>query len=138
MERNVILDTGPLVAFLNKDDRFHEWATEQWSEIRPPMLTCEAVIAETCYLIRHLENGSRNVLALLDRKVVAIGLELAEEYPHIIKFITRYANVPMSLADACLVRMAEKNAASRVLTLDQDFRIYRKNTRQMIPVLMPS
>ena len=137
MERKIIVDTAPLVAFLNRDDRFHEWAVEQWAHISPPMLTCEAVIAESCFLLRHLENGSESVLKLIDRKVLHIGFRLAEEHRYIMKYLRRYANIPMSLADACLVRMVEQYSDSRIFTLDQDFCIYRKHGRQTIPVLMP-
>ena len=94
MERKIIVDTGPLVAFLNRDDRFHEWAVEQWAHIRSPMLTCKAVIAESCFLLRHLENGSESVLKLMGRKVLHIGLRLVEEHNHIMKYLRRYAISP--------------------------------------------
>ena len=104
---------------------------------QPPMLTCEAVIAESCFLLRHLENGSESVLKLIDPKVLHIGFRLAEEHSHIMKYLRRCANIPMSLADACLVRMVEQYSDSRIFTLDQDFCTYRKHGRQTIPVLMP-
>ena len=137
MEQSVIVDTGPLVAFLSRTDRFHNWTKEQWERVSPPMLTCEAVLAETCFLLRHLPNGSQAVLELLDRGVVQPVFRLEEEVRAIMKLLVRYANVPMSLADACLVRMAEQHAESKVLTLDQDFHVYRKHGRGVIPILTP-
>lgn len=137
MEKSVIVDTGPLVAFLSRADRFHNWTKEQWERVSPPMLTCEAVLAETCFLLRHLSGGSQAVLELANRGVVQTVFKLEEEVQPVMKLLGRYTNVPMSLADACLVRMAEQHAESKVLTLDQDFRIYRKHGRQVIPILSP-
>ena len=137
MDTSVIVDTGPLVAFLNRSDRFHDWTKQQLERIRPPLLTCEAVLAETCFLIRHLSGGSHDVLELVSRGVIQSMFNLEQEVQPLMKLIKRYADVPMSLADACLVRMAEHHAQSKVFTLDQDFRIYRKHSRHVIPVLMP-
>lgn len=137
MLKAVIVDSGPLVAFFNRNDRFHQWAREKWKEIAPPLLTCEAVLAETCFLLRHLPGGSRAVLELVNRGVIQTPFQLEDEVPSIMSLIGRYSDVPMSLADACLVRMAEQHAQSRVLTLDGDFLIYRKNDRRVIPVLIP-
>lgn len=133
----VLLDTGPLVAFLNRTDRHHEWAKAQWDRLRPPLLTCEAVLAEACYLLRNHPGGSQAVVHLLDRGVLQIGFDLEDDAESVAKLLGRYGNVPMSLADACLVRMAERHSRSRLLTLDGVFRIYRKHRRQMIPTMMP-
>jgi len=137
MKEVVLLDTGPLVAFLNRADRFHEWAKAQWERIRPPMLTCEAVLAEACFLIRKLPGGSQAIIELLNRGVIQIPFKLEEEAVSVGKLLGRYADVPMSLADACLVRMAERHANSYVLTLDWDFRIYRMHRRHIIPITTP-
>jgi predicted nucleic acid-binding protein len=138
MEAVVLLDTGPLVAFLNRTDRFHDWAKAQWERIRPPMLICEAVLAEACYLLRNLPGGSQAVIELVNRAVIQIAFTLQEEAIPVGKLLGRYADVPMSLADACLVRMAEQHSKSEVLTSDQDFRIYRKYGRHIIPVTTPA
>lgn len=137
MLKAVIVDSGPLVAFFNRNDRFHQWAKEKWEGIAPPLLTCEAVLAETCFLLRHLPGGSRAVLELVNRGVIQTPFQLEDEVQSIMSLMSRYSDVPMSLADACLVRMAEQHAQSRVLTLDGDFLIYRKNNRRVIPVLFP-
>ena len=138
MDTSVIVDTGPLVALLNRTDRFHNWTKQHWERIRPPLLTCEAVLAETCFLLRHLPGGNQAVLELVNRGVIQPIFDLEEEVRSLIKLIQRYADVPMSLADACLVRMAEQRSQSKVFTLDQDFRIYRKHSRHVVPVLIPS
>ena len=137
MLKAVIVDSGPLVAFFNRNDRFHLWAKEKWEGIAPPLLTCEAVLAETCFLLRHLPGGSRAVLELVNRGVIQTPFQLEDEVQGIVSLIGRYSDVPMSLADACLVRMAEQRAQSRVLTLDGDFLIYRKNNRRVVPVIIP-
>jgi predicted nucleic acid-binding protein len=135
--KEVLLDTGPLVAYLNRADRFHDWAKTQWERISPPMVTCEAVLAETCYLLRNLPGGSQAVLELVNRAIIQIHFRLEEEALSVGKLLVRYANVPMSLADGCLVRMAEQRSKSAVLTLDTDFRIYRKHGRHVISVMTP-
>jgi predicted nucleic acid-binding protein len=133
----VLLDTGPLVAFLDRRDRYHTWAKAQWAEIEPPLLTCEAVVTEACFLVRDLPGGSTTVVDMLTRGVVRIEYDLQVDAAPIGKLLSRYANLPMSLADACLVRMAEQFAGSRVLTIDRGFRVFRMYGRQVIPTAMP-
>ena len=137
MRSRVILDTGPLVALLNRRDRHHPWARLCFAEIEPPLLTCEAVISEACFLVRSLPRGPQTVIDLLQRGVLAIPFRIDEEANRLAALLTRYASVPMSLADASLVRMAEQHAESGVLTLDSDFLVYRKHGRQVIPAIMP-
>ncbi len=137
MRRRVLLDTGPLVAFLNRRDLFHAWAVAEWSEIEPPLSTCEPVLSEACFLLRRFVGGPEAVVQLVKRGVVTVPFRVADEAGAVAKLLTRYASVPMSLADACLVRMAESSAESAVLTLDADFRVYRKHGRQVVPVVIP-
>jgi uncharacterized protein len=138
MRQNVLLDTGPLVAYLKRQDLFHDWAVEQWEDIKSPLLTCEAVIVEACFLLRNTYKGQETVISLLDTKAIAIPFCLHKEAVALSKLLNRYQSVPISLADACLVRMSELYAASVLLTLDSDFLIYRKNGNQTIPVIMPN
>lgn len=137
MRRQVLLDTGPLVAFFSRRDEFHSWATAAWATIEPPLLTCEAVLVEACFLLQTLYPGQAAVISLVNTGVLQISFRLDEEAALISEMLTRYQSVPMSLADACLVRMAEQYSSSSLLTLDSDFRIYRKNKNQLIPVIMP-
>lgn len=138
MSPQVILDTGPLIAFLNSRDAHHEWAREQWARTRPPFLTCEAVISEACFLAHRLAPGAQEaVVALVERGVVDPSFRLADEAAAVARMMKKYRDVPMSLADACLVRMTEHHPGSVVLTLDGDFRVYRRGGRESVPVRMP-
>ena len=137
MIHHVILDTGPLVALLNRDDRHHQWARDQWAQIAPPLLTCEAVLAEACFLVRRFPGGQATVMDLVRRGILDLSFRLLEEIEAISRLLKKYQDVPMSFADACLVRAAERFTEGVVFTLDNDFSIYRKNGRQMIPTLMP-
>ncbi|GJL56229.1 MAG: pilus biogenesis protein [Nitrospirales bacterium] len=134
----ILLDTGPLVAFLNRRDHFHDWTKTVWEQAEPPFLSCEAVLAEACFLLRRSHNGAHSVLEMVKRGVITTSFRLENEVATVDKLLVHYADVPMSLADACLVRMAELSPKSSVLTIDDDFLIYRKNRRQKIPLVMPS
>jgi uncharacterized protein len=138
MSQQVLVDTGPIVALLKSQDNFHSWAKAEWSKLVPPLLTCEAVIAEACFLVRDVHNGAEAVLTLIRRGVIEIGFDLRAEINAVFELLSRYQSVPMSLADACLVRMAEMYPQSSVLTLDSDFKIYRKNRKEVISVIMPA
>jgi len=137
VRRKIILDTGPLVSLLNFRDSFHDWAKAQLAAIEPPLLSCEAVISEACFLLRGSPGGPRSVLELINRGVVEIPFRLSEQSESVMRLLTRYSSVPMDLADASLVRMAELSSTSIVLTLDSDFHVYRKHGRQIVPTIMP-
>ncbi len=137
MIRKVLLDAGPLVALVNSDDQWHEWARSQFAEIEPPLLTCESVLSEACFLARRANGAVDHVLALKERGVIRLDFALKEHFDEVAALMRRYAKVPMSLADAYLVRMSELIVGTVVLTLDRDFRIYRRHHRQKIPLRMP-
>ena len=103
----------------------------------PPLLTCEAVLSEACFLLRGLASGPEAVLDAVRRGAVETPFRLADHAHRVGQLMAKYAQMPMSLADACLVCMAELHAESTVFTMDSDFRIYRKHGRTVIPVLMP-
>jgi uncharacterized protein len=132
-----LLDTGPLVALLNRRDKHHDWAAVQWAQASPPLLTCEPVLTEACFLLRASPNGSSAVMELLRRRAIEIAFHVADHIEPLARLMRKYADVPMSLADACLVRMAELLDESAVITFDRDFRIYRKSGRQIVPAIMP-
>src|SRR5690349_19647139 len=113
----VLLDTGPLVAALSRDDSAHAWAKEQFQSLEGPFLTCEAVISEACHLLRRTDGGAGAVLALLDSGALRIGMDLTSELTAVRKLLERYRNVPASFADVCLVRMSEIYDACLVVTL---------------------
>jgi predicted nucleic acid-binding protein len=135
--RNGLLDTGPLIALIDKRDEHHAWARAQFAQTVPPLLTCEAVLTEACHLAQRTDGGMQAVLELVERGVIRLAFDLAANFAPVSSLIGRYANVPMSLAHACLVRMSELAADCVVFTLDSDFRIYRRHKRQKIPLLMP-
>ena len=132
-----IIDTGPLVASLNHKDRHHNWAIAQLGLIRPPLYTCEAVLTESCFLLRKYPEGAKAILSLVTRGLVAVAFQLTDHAEPIARMMAKYAEVPMSLADACLVRMTELHTGCKLLTLDNDFSIYRRNGRHTIPTLIP-
>ena len=134
----VIVDTGPLVAFLNRRDGWHRWALDRFGELEAPFETCEAVVAEAAFLLRQHPEGSAALLALLTRRLIVCTFRLDDATERVADLMKRYASVPMSLADACLVRMSEERPRAKVLTLDSDFRVYRKLGRQVIPLISPS
>ena len=136
--RVTLADTGPIVAFLNGRDLYHRWAVEVLGQLRPPLLTCESVLSEAAYLVRSLPAGGERVLELVARGVLRVELDLQREAAAVSRLLRRYASLPMDLADACLVRLSELHTDSVVLTIDSEFRdIYRRNGRQVIPMLSP-
>ena len=132
-----LLDTGPLVAFVNRRDKHHEWARASLASIAPPLLTCEGVISEACFLLQHAPGGPLRVLDLVGRGLIRIPYVLGDDAGPVAKLLERYSNVPMSLADACLVRMTELLDDAAVMTVDADFRIYRRSGRNLIPLIAP-
>jgi uncharacterized protein len=131
------LDTGPLVSFLGSGLRHHAWTVGQWKRLRPPLLTCEPVLTEAAFLLKREGHDADALFALLERGVIRIALALSEEQADVRALMHRYRNRPMSLADACLVRLSEIHGSGEVFTLDSDFRIYRRHGNRVIPVLMP-
>lgn len=136
-EGPVLVDTGPLVALLLKEEVHHDWVTEQFRELPPPYLTCDAVLAETLFLTGRVPHGVRRFVEFTTRPVLKIRFDLAAERTAVLDLIGKYADLPMSLADACLVRMSEIHDRSSVFTFDRQFRIYRKHGRRPIPTIAP-
>ena|SRR5215510_5838962 len=135
MARNVLADAGFVVALLSSRDNHHEWAVTQASEFPPPWSTCEAVLSEAFHLLG--DRGVASLGALLRRRALLVTFELAENVEPVVKLIEKYGDLPMSLADACLVRMTETLADPVVLTTDEDFRVYRRHSRQVVPCVTP-
>lgn len=129
-----IADTGFLVAFANANDRHHEWATQIAAGLTDPLLTCEAVLAETAF---HLESVAL-ALAMINEGLVALAFDCRENLTQLERLADRYADQKPDLADLCLVRMSELFAKHSVITIDRtDFRIFRRNKRETIPILCP-
>ena len=134
----VIVDTGPLVALLNRRDRWHAWAVEQFGELGSPLATCESVLAESSHLLRHDPKGPDALLQLISRGLLSIDISLQGQAEELRRLMWRYRDLPMSLADACLVKLAEQASGAQVLTLDAHFRRYRRHGRHVIPLILPS
>ena len=134
----IVIDTGPVVALLNRRDRHHSWVRDVLDTVEPPIFTCEAVISEACFVLGRLEGGTDAVLELVSTDILKIDFRLLSEIDAVRGLMRKFANVPMSFADACLVRMTELDAESVLVTIDGDFRVYRRNRRQIIPTIMPS
>ena len=129
-----IADTGLLVAMARKNDQYHNWAAEVAEQISWPVLTCEAVLAETAF---HLQS-SQEVLGMLRDNIVRVALDCESEMEHLYALAARYADRNPDLADVCLIRMSELYPRHQIVTTDEeDFRVYRRNKREAIPLLCP-
>lgn len=135
MAGSAVVDAGFLVALLSRRDQNHAWATAQSARFPPPWRTCEAVLSEAFHLLG--ARGGPGLAALLRRRAVVVGFDLGTEIDRVLGLLRKYADVPMSLADACLVRMSEVIADPILLTTDGDFRVYRRHARQVVPFVMP-
>jgi len=137
MSRTVLLDTGPWVALLSRNDTHHRWALEQFRRLPPPFLSCEAVVAETCFLLARSGFDPALALQFIERGVVQLPFALQEQIGAVSSLFRRYETVPASLADAALIRLSEITDAPLLLTTDSDFHIYRRHGRQIIPLISP-
>jgi predicted nucleic acid-binding protein len=135
MAASVLVDAGFLVALLSRRDTNHHWAAAQAARHAPPWNTCEAALSEAMHLLG--VRGAPALAALLRRGAVVSPFHLSEDVDAVLKLMHKYADVPMSFADACLVRMTEQQSDPVLLTTDADFRIYRRHSRQIVPCVMP-
>ena len=135
MAGRVVVDAGFLIALLSRRDGNHRWAVAQAERFPPPWTTCEAVLSESFHLVQ--SRGAAGLGALLRRRVVVSSFDLNADLERVLRLMEKYANVPMSLADACLVRMTETLGDPVVLTTDTDFRVYRRHGRHAIPCVLP-
>lgn len=135
MAASVVVDSAFLVALLSSRERHHRWADATTDRFPPPWSTCEAVLAEAFYLLGPA--GRPALTALLARGAIAPVFSLDEHLDRVLGLMERYADVPMSFADACLVRMSETLTDPVILTLDADFGVYRRHGRQVVPFVSP-
>jgi uncharacterized protein len=135
MATSALVDAGFLVALLSRRDANHGWAAAQAPLLPPPWMTCEAVLSETAHLLGG--RGTKSLASLLRRGALVCGYRFADDMDAVLKLLEKYADVPMSFADACLVRMTETLNDPVLLTTDTDFRIYRRHGRQVVPCVLP-
>jgi len=135
MGESVLVDAGFLVALLSRRDAHHRWAAAQLPGLRLPWFTCEAVLSEAFHLLGGRGGGA--LATLLRRQVLVPRFDLGRELDRVLRLLRKYSDVPMSLADACLVRMTETFPEPVLIATDADFRVYRRHGRQAVPCLLP-
>ena len=133
----VIVDTGPLVAYFDRDSAHHGWVRERFQELSDPLVTCQPVLTEVLFLLKRGGLDPDLVLSLVERGDLTCGFDVRGEIAPLRKLLRKYRDLPATLADVCLVRMSELWRDSAVLTLDRDFLVYRRHARQVIPLLAP-
>lgn len=138
MKPKTLIDTGPLVAFLNRKEKHHAWIVRELGLIESPLYTCEAVISEACYLLMRIHSGPIKLLELISRGLLRCHFDFNRQSHAVTQLMKRYDNIPMTFADACLVCMVDTLNAQTLFTFDSDFTIYRQRNRQHIPVRSPT
>jgi uncharacterized protein len=121
----VLLDTGVIVALLDRSERLHDACAEVVREIEAPLITCEAVIAESCYLLRNLAGASEAIIENVAAGIFQIPFQLSREAAGVKQVLRKYRDRRIDLADACLIRLADEFGTADILTLDNDFAVYR-------------
>jgi predicted nucleic acid-binding protein len=133
-----LTDSSPLVALLNRNDAHHRWAREQFDHVPCPVWTCEGAIAETSYLLQADGIPPWSVIELMEQEVIAVRFDLSLNQNRILSLMKKYADQPMDFVDACLVAMTEEKRDCQLITLDSDFRVYRRFERHAIPLIIPA
>jgi predicted nucleic acid-binding protein len=136
MAGSVLVDSGFLVALLNRRDSDHEWAHAIAKRHPPPWMTCDATLSETLYLLH--PNGPAQLAELIRRGALSSTFHFSDSAVEVLQLILKYEDVPMAFADACLVRMSEIFQDPIVLTTDSDFHVYRRHGRQAVPCVRPA
>ncbi len=135
--RTAILDAGPLVAFLDRAEAHHAWVVEQLKTIDVPLLVCEPVLTEALHILKRRPSAQDFIFELLENSTLSLAFNIADQIAGLRRLYVKYRDRPMSLADACIVRMAEIYDAAAVFTIDSDFSVYRKNGRAPIDLISP-
>ena len=129
-----ILEAGPLIAALNSQDEHHRWACETLDRLGPPFYSCPEAMAEAAAMT----GQPAAIVEMIQSEEIILAFDLAEQTASILSLLKKYGDRDMDLADACIVRMTELMRDSRVVTLDRaDFAVYRRNGRDLIPVIVP-
>jgi uncharacterized protein len=134
---SAIIDTGPLIAFFDRSERYHRWVTDRINELEMPLLVCEPVLVEATYLLRRNSKTRDFLFELVEDGALKVAFRIEEHVRALRKLMQKYRDTPISLADGCIVLMAEIHGSHSVLTLDSDFLIYRKSERTPLPLIYP-
>lgn len=137
MRDRIIVDTGILVSLLDQREQWSNWAIEKLRSVAVPLYTCEAVLSETWFLTRTHHSAWPTITNWLRAGYLQVPFSMKDHTPSVISLIKKYQDLPMSVADACLVSMIENDLGDRIFTLDLHFKIYRHSGRRIVPVLMP-
>jgi uncharacterized protein len=121
----ILLDTGVIVALLDRSEAFHKRCGDAIHKLDGPLLTCEAVIAESCYLLRNLTGATEAVIANVEAGIFQLAFQLSRESSAVRQILRKYQDRRIDLADACLIRLADEFGTGDILTLDGDFAVYR-------------
>lgn len=130
-----LLDTGVIVALLDRSEQFHEACSQTIREIEGPLITCEAVIAESCYLLRNLRGAAEAVVDNVAAGVFQIPFQLSSEAASVKQVLRKYQDRKIDFADACLIRLADEFGSADILTLDRDFAVYRWGRNKAFRIL---
>ena len=133
---SVLLDTGFIVARLDRSEQYHEQCLRVTDALLAPLITCEAVIVESCHLLRHVDGGQEAILENVEKGIFQVPFALANRAAEVARLMKKYADVPMDLADACLVDLVTQLGTGRILTLDSDFTIYRWGRNRPFELLL--
>ena len=125
------------MALLDRADLHHAWAVECFKELPPPLITCECVLAEALHLLADLSPSVTALARLHSDGILRVDFDFNSHAPAVWRLIQKYRDLPMDLADACLVRMSELHTDCMIWTTDAHFRVYRRHGRQSIPLLNP-
>ena len=137
MPKKVLIDAGPLVAFLREEERHHAWAVEQFKRF-PIFSTCEAVLAEACARLSYYREDQSRVVDLVVDGALVTDFAMNRRADRISRLMKKYADQPMDFADACILAMSEQVSDCLVITLDHnDFSVYRRHERQVVPFVSP-
>lgn len=134
----MIVDTGPLIAYFDRSERHHGWVVERLEGQESALLVCEPVLTEACYLLARFPKAQDTLLELVANGALDLAFSVRDHVDDVRQLLRKYRDTPMSLADACIVRMAEINDGDAVLTLDSDFLVYRRRDRAPLEVIHPS
>ena len=132
----VLLDTGVIVALLDRSEKFHQSCADVVRDLEPPLVTCEAVIAESCYLLRNLPGAPEAVIENVVAGIFQIPFQLSRDADGVKQRLRKYCDRKIDLADACLIRLADEFETADILTLDKDFEIYRWGKNKPFQILL--
>ncbi len=132
----VLLDTGVVVALLDRSERYHAHCVAVLAELEQPLVTCEAVITESCYLLRRLTGACETILDNIAKGAFLVPFQLSESAPALRATMRKYSDLPADFADACLIQLAEQLHTGDILTLDRDFELYRWSRSQRFHLLI--